>query len=116
MIILRLILNLLLIYVFLKANDNKNVKELKLSEFFCLNLFIIIIVLSLINYISIIQNVVLVILIYLSNYLLNYLFPDKIKVNLNNSNIYVENKENILDILKEIKIKRLETILKRYNL
>lgn len=116
MIILRLILNLLLIYVFLKANDNKNVKELKLSEFFCLNLFIIIIVLSLINYISIIQNVVLVILISLSNYLLNYLFPDKIKVNLNNSNIYVENKENILDILKEIKIKRLETILKRYNL
>ena len=116
MIILRLILNLLLIYVFLKVNDNKNIKELKLSEFFCLVLFIIIIALSLINYISIIQNVVLNILITLSNYLLNYLFPNKIKVNLNNSNIYVESKESILDILKDLKIKRLETILKRYNL
>ena len=116
MIILRLILNLLLIYVFLKVNDNKNIKELKLLEFFCLVLFIIIIALSLINYISIIQNVVLNILITLSNYLLNYLFPNKIKVNLNNSNIYVESKESILDILKDLKIKRLETILKRYNL
>jgi len=116
MIISRLILNLLLIYVFLKINNNKNIKELKLSEFFCLVLFIIVIVLSLINFISIIQNVILGIVIISSNYLLNYLFPDKIKVNLNDSNIYVENKENIFNILKDLKIKRLETILKRYNL
>ena len=116
MFILKLILNLLLIYFYLKINGNYYIKELKISDTICLILFSIFIILSFINYISVILNVILILLVTFTNYLFNYILPDKIKVNLNDSNIYIENKNNIFDILKDIKLKRLESILKRYNL
>jgi len=116
MFILKLILNLLLIYIYLKINGNFYIKEFKISDTLCLILFSIFIILSFINYISVILNVILILLVTFTNYLFNYILPDKIKVNLNDSNIYIENKNNIFDILKDIKLKRLESILKRYNL
>ena len=116
MFILKLILNLLLIYFYLKINGNYYIKELKISDTLCLILFSIFIILSFINYISVILNVILILLVTFTNYLFNYILPDKIKVNLNDSNIYIESKNSIFDILKDIKLKRLESILKRYNL
>lgn len=116
MIILKFILNLILIYIYLKSNGNYRVIDFKLSEVLSFSLIFLIVVLSLINFISITQNIILGLLIALANYLYNYLLSDKIKVNLNDSNIYIESENNICDFLKEIKIKRLETILKRYNL
>jgi len=116
MFILKLILNLLLIYFYLKINGNYYIKELKISDTLCLILLSIFIILSFINYISVVLNVILIIIITFANYLFNYILPDKIKVNLNDSNIYIESKNSIFDILKDIKLKRLESILKRYNL
>ncbi|MDD5980451.1 MAG: hypothetical protein PUC23_05025 [bacterium] len=115
MIIIKLLLNLVLIVFYLKINHNKYLNQFTTTDFLSIILNIVVIVLSLTNNISIFINIILSLITILFNYSCNYFF-EIIKVNYDGKKMLLNNDNSLIEAIKEIRIKRLRTILKRYNL